>query len=142
MDEEDVSGLLGAYVTEEVGDMQKSLKYYSLLSYMLKPSHLLTKGFGGNMTAQEEIFKHMCNFGAQSEWREERIVVSFYLDVDITKYQFRLINPTPLECIAGYIMEYSVGDRALKRLPQRNINFIYGSISSYCSIINSPKHLE
>ena len=84
----------------------------------------------------------MCNFGARAEWREGRIVVSFYLDVDITKYQFRLINPTPLECIAGYIMEYAVGERYLKRLPHRRQNFIDGCISSYCSIINSPKHLE
>ena len=32
----------------------------SLLSYMLKPSQLLTQGFGKNMTAQEKLFKHMC----------------------------------------------------------------------------------
>ena len=51
LDEEDGSGLLGVGVTEEVEDMQKALKYYSLLSYMLKPSHLITQGFGNNMTA-------------------------------------------------------------------------------------------
>ena len=32
-DEEDVSGLLGAGVTEEVQDMQNALKYSSLSSY-------------------------------------------------------------------------------------------------------------
>ena len=35
-----------------------------------------------------------------------------------------------------------VGERALKRLPQRRLNFIDGYISSYCSIINSPERLE
>ena len=64
LDEEDGSGLVGAGVTEEVGDMQKALKYSSLLSYMLKPSHLLTHVFGRNKPAHEKIFKHMCNFGA------------------------------------------------------------------------------
>ena len=39
-------------------------------------------------------------------------------------------------------MEYSVGERALKRLPQIRLNFIDGSISSYCSILNSPERLE
>ena len=39
-------------------------------------------------------------------------------------------------------MEYAVGERALKRLPQRRLNFIDGSIYGYCSILNSPKQLE
>ena len=39
-------------------------------------------------------------------------------------------------------MEDAVGERALKRLPQRRLNFIDGSISSYCSILNSPERLE
>ena len=67
MDEEYGSGLLGAGVTEEVADMQKALKSSSISSYMLKPSHLLTQGCGNNRTAHEELFKHMCNFGAQED---------------------------------------------------------------------------
>ena len=39
-------------------------------------------------------------------------------------------------------MDDAVGDRALKRLPLIMLNLIYGSISSYCSIINSPERLE
>ena len=39
-------------------------------------------------------------------------------------------------------MEDAVGERALKRLPQRRLNFIDGYISSYCSILNSPERLE
>ena len=41
LDEEDGSSLVWAGVTEEVKDMQKDLKYFSILYYMLKPSHLL-----------------------------------------------------------------------------------------------------
>ena len=41
-DEEDGSGLVGSGVTEEVQDMQKALESSYLLSYMLKPSKLLT----------------------------------------------------------------------------------------------------
>ena len=125
-DEEDGSGLVGAGVTEEVEDIQKAFKSTSLSSYMLKPSHLLSQGFKKNRTAQENLFKHMCNFGA----REGRRVVGSYIDVETTKYQCRLLNPTPLGCIAGYIMEGAVSDRALKRLPQRRMRFIDGSIST------------
>ena len=40
------------------------------------------------------------------------------------------------------MMEDSVGERALKRLPQIRLNFIDGYIYSYCCILNSPKRLE
>ena len=109
---------------------------------MLKPSKLITQVFENNRTAQEKLFKHMCNLGSRAEWRKGRSVISSYLDIDTTKDQFRLLNPTPLDCITGYIMEDAVGERALKRLPQRRLNFIDVSISSYCSILNSPEQLE
>ena len=84
----------------------------------------------------------MCNFGSREECRKERSVISYYLDVETTKYQCRLLNLTPLDCIAGYIMDDAVDEKSLKTLSQRRLNFIYGSISSYCSILNSPERLE
>ena len=39
-------------------------------------------------------------------------------------------------------MENAIVERALKRLPQRRLNFIDGSIYSYCSILNLPERLE
>ena len=39
-------------------------------------------------------------------------------------------------------MENDVGERSMKRLPKRRLEFIDGSISSYCSIINSPERIE
>ena len=84
----------------------------------------------------------MCNFGAREKWGEGRRVVSSYLDIKTTKYQCRLLNTTPLECIEVCIMDDAFGERALKSLTQRRLNFIDGYISSYCSILNSPKQLE
>ena len=104
LNEEYGSGLVGAGVTENVGDMYKALKSSYILSYMLKPSHLLTQGFGNNMIEQDKLFKHVCNFGSREELRNGRRVVSYYLAVDTTKYQCRLLNPRPLDCISGYIM--------------------------------------
>ena len=69
LDEEDGSSLIGAGVTEEVEYIQKALKYSSILSYILKPSCLLTQGFGNNSMEQEKIFKHMYNIGALTYWR-------------------------------------------------------------------------
>ena len=136
--EEDGSGLVGEVVIEVVEDM----KYYYLLSYMLKPSHLLTHGFDNNITAQDKLFKCMCNFGAQAEWKEGRIVFSSYVDVETTKDQCCLLNTKHLDYIIGYTMEDAVGDKDLKRMPHTRLNFIDGSISSYCSVINSPNALK
>ena len=142
LDEEYGSGLVVEGVTEGVRHMHKALEYYSLSSFMLNFFNLLTQGFENNITAQEKLFKHMCNFWSRAEWRKGRSVISSYLYVDTTKYQCRILNPKTLDYIAGYILEDTVGERDLKRLPQRRLNFIDGSISSYCSILNSPKRLE
>ena len=84
----------------------------------------------------------MCNFGSRAEWRNGRRSVSSYLDVDILNDQDRLVNTTLLDCIACYIMEYAIGDRALKRLPQLRLNLIDGYISSYCYIFKPFKQLH
>ena len=62
--------------------------------------------------------------------------ITSYLDVETTKDQCRLLNPTTLDFIAGYIMEDAVSDRYLKRLTQIGLKFIDVSISIYCSILN------
>ena len=109
---------------------------------MLKPYNLLTQGFENNRTSHEKLFNQMSNFGAREEWREGRRVFGSHPDIETTKDQYPLLNPTPLEWITGYIMECDVGDRALKRLSHRRLNFIDGYISSYFYILNLPERLE
>ena len=108
--------------------MQRVVKYSSLLSFMLKPTSLLAKGFDNNKKAHEKLFNHMCSFRAWEEWRNSRRSVSSYLDVDIRNDQDRLVNPTPLDCITGYTTEDDIGDRALKKLPHIRLKLIYGYI--------------
>ena len=129
-------------VTEEVEEVQQVLKYSSLSSNMLKPPSLLTQVFDKNKKAQEKLFKHMCNFGARTEWRNGRRAVSSYLDVDISNYQYRMVNTTSLDCITGYTMEDDIGDRYFYRLTQQRLDIIDGSISSYYSILKYPERLH
>ena len=70
----------------------------------------------------------MYNFGSQEEWRNGIRDISSYLDVDISNGEYRLVNPTPLECITGYIMEDAICNRNFRRLPQRSLNITGGSI--------------
>ena len=104
------------------------MKYSSLLSYILKPTSLLTQVFNNNKKSQERLFKNMCNCGEWTDWRNGRKAVSSYLGVEIINDQYSLVNPTPLDCITGYIMEDAIGDRDLKRMLQRRLNIIYSYI--------------
>ena len=84
----------------------------------------------------------MFNFGSRAEWGEGRRVSSSSIDVDTTKDQCHLLNPTPLDCITGYIMEDAISDTDLNSMPDIRLKFIDGCISSYCSVINSPERPE
>ena len=59
----------------------------------------------------------MCNFGAREECRNRRIFISSYLDVEISNDQYRMVNPTPLDCIEGFITEDDIVDKYSNRLP-------------------------
>ena len=147
LDEEDESGSGEVDVrtgvtqskTEEVEEVQRYMKYSYISSYILKPPSLLTQVFNKNNKSQKNNFKNMFNFGARAEWRNGRRDVRSYLSVEIRNDQCRLVNPTPLDCIAGYIMEDYIGDGVFKRLHQRRLYIIDGCISSYCYILNSPE---
>ena len=60
----------------------------------------------------------MCDFGEWVEWSSGIIAVTSYLYVDTRKDQYRLLNPTHLGLITGYIMEGAVGGGSLKNMLQ------------------------
>ena len=57
-----------------------------------------------------------------------RIYASSYLGVNTRKDQNRLVNPTFLDSTTGYIVEYDVGAKSLKNMPQLRLNFTNGSV--------------
>ena len=89
---------------------------------MLKTPSFLTEGFKDINKAQEKIFKNVCDFVACIAWRSKRIASRYYINVDTIECQEHLLNPIPLECITGYIMEDAVGDRNLNNMPKIRMN--------------------
>ena len=95
LDEDDKSGLGEVGVstvvtkagTKEVDAVHQAVKADSIPSHMLKPPYFLTQVFKWNNKASDNIFKHMCEFGARSEWRNGRRATSYYLDIETIKYQ-------------------------------------------------------
>ena len=59
--------------------------YSYVHSSMLKPASLIKHVYKEKNKAQEKLFKHVCNYGAWSEWRNGRRAVSSYIDVDTSK---------------------------------------------------------
>ena len=84
--------------------MHQAVKYSSLLSYMLKPTSLLTKGVNYNNKSEGNLFNHMFNFEAQVVRRNRRRSISSYFGVDTINDQKHMLNPTPLNHSAGYIL--------------------------------------
>eukprot|EP00957_Ditylum_brightwellii_P017468 1315626-Ditylum_brightwellii.AAC.1 len=104
---------------------------------MFKPHSMTVKDYSIKKKAQEDLFCHMLNFGARSEWRRGKCEVSMYLDVAVSPDQCRLLNQNTLETIPDYIMEDTKGGGTRKHLPARRLNIIDGCISSWLSMLNS-----
>ena len=91
--------------TKEMEEVKQAVKHDYPLSSLLKHPSFIKQKFKENNKTQERIFRNMYDFGAQVEWRIRIRDVSSYLDDATSKYQERLLNTTPLDCIIGYIIE-------------------------------------
>ena len=117
--------------TKEVQKSQQSVKATSISLFMCKPPYFFIQGFNYNKEVPLNLLNHMYNFELYIQWSSVRRVISSYTYFNNSKYQDRILNPFPLYCIKGCIMEDSDGDKAVNNIPQRSLNLIYGSISSY-----------
>ena len=115
----------------------------TLSTFQLKPPLLITA-----ITAAEDkdtprmnLFHHMVTFRNRNGFAEEKQKVSAYLNCECTCDQQKLLNPSVLDTMIGFVMKDSQGEGAKKRLPQRRLNFIDGMISSHCSVLNSTERL-
>ena len=91
-----------------------------------------------------KLFCHMCNFVASNYgWHTgSNLVPSPSLDVEITKDQVDLLNPTPRDVQLGAILDQCSGKKATKKIARRRIDFVSGNVNSYARILNRPKQLE
>ena len=91
---------------------------------------------------QDKFFGNMCKFGAQADYRRRRITISYFLGVVTINVQYCMLNPNLLDFITGCIMKDDFGNGYFKKLSQKRMNLVDVSISSYFSILNSPKQFD
>ena len=68
------------------------------------------------------------------------MVPSAYLDVEISRDQVDLLNPTPRDVQLGAILDQCTGRKAKKVIANRRIDSITGN--SYARILSGPTQLE
>ena len=114
----------------------------NLHSFMLKPPDLLDNlGSVDKKSAQYALYNHMIKYRNRCSYQEKEQKVSEYLHCEVTCDQQKLLNPSVLDTIVGYVMQDSQGEGAKKRFPQRRLNFIDGTVSSHCRVLNSKERL-
>ena len=95
---------------------------HQLNSFMLLPPSFLkaikeAKTNLQKVSVQEKLFAHTVQFQNRTNYDKAKVSVSDYLDVEVTNNQQRLLNPTVLDTVAGFILKDSQGQGAKKRLP-------------------------
>ena len=90
------------------------------------------------------LYRHMTNFVAMHRgWHTGGdLIPSAHLQVEISKDQVDLLNPTPRDVQMAAIIDQCCGKKATKVIAKRRIEFIEGNVNSYARILNGPQQLE
>ena len=93
--------------------------------------------------SQQQLFSHICNYSVQMHWGDDKDPVpNGFLNVDVTKAQHRLFNPTFKNVLAGFIMYDVKGEGAKKKLERRQLDLIEGDVARYSRFMNRSKMME
>ena len=124
------------------GDGQHTIDSF----FSFKPPELIAafrNNESNNNEDKKKLYDHMCNHAAQSRWNEDKAVEpSPYLDIEYTKDQSRLFNPSYKNVLQGFIAYDVKGKGAMKRLAKRRLDVIEGNINSYSRCLNDPKRMK
>ena len=91
-----------------------------------------------------KLFRHMTNFVAMHHgWNVGGdLAPSAHLNVEVSKDQIDLLNPTPRDVQMASIIDQCSGKMATKVIAKRRIEFIEGNVNSYARILNGPEQLK
>ena len=92
---------------------------------------------------QLEYFHHITNHVSRLNWQVgyDHVQPSAYLDVEISKTQVNLLNPTHKDVLMGYLTYDAMGDGATQLIAKRRICCIEGNFNSYAKLLNSKERL-
>ena len=104
-----------------------------LVTFQRVPSHLVGKGKG------EELLKHQLTF-LKRTCNTDVLEPSAYLDIEISKDQRDILNPTASDMTIREIMKDAGGRGATKKFAKRKLDSV-GYVQSQCYAITDPKRI-
>lgn len=95
-------------------------------------------------TMAAELFCRMTNFVAENHGfkKNDDLVPSKYLDVEVTQDQIDLLKPTPRDVQLGALIDQAAGEKATKAIAKRRVDMVSGNVNSYARILNGPEQIE
>ena len=90
------------------------------------------------------LYRHMCNFTAAA-WgyaHDGNLLPSPYLDVNVSRDQVKMLNPSPRDVQIGALIDESSGEKAMKKIAKRRIEFMNGNVNSYARVLNGQAQME
>lgn len=108
-----------------------------LQTFQLHPTDL-----SGKRTMKgAELFSHVVSFVRRTSARDEQMAPSSYLDVEISKQQMQLLQPTAQDFVAREIMSHCHGEGAKQALAQRKLDAL-GNLRGSCGLANDAERMR
>ena len=104
---------------------------HGLINFELKPSGM----------AGRELLAHMSTFARRHTAEGTTLEPSRYLDIEITRDQRMILNPSQQDLTFRAIMRDTAGEGALKKLAKRKLDNV-GDIKAHCGIQNSVERIR
>ncbi|KAG7365009.1 hypothetical protein IV203_038212 [Nitzschia inconspicua] len=93
-------------------------------------------------SAQKELFDLLCNRACELSWEKSNREVRQFLNVDMSKKQQKLVNPSCRHVLMGFKC-YDLREGGVKqKVAQRRLNMVEGNVNSYAPCLNNQKRLS
>lgn len=110
--------------TEDLDEPSIEPDLAALNAFQLKPPSLMNQYMSNKArpcedqddTIQNNLWKHMTNFAARQSWKSGTMAPSAHFNVEVTKDQEDLLNPSPCNMIMGFVMYDVKGTGAKKHM--------------------------
>ena len=70
------------------------------------------------------------------------LLPSHSLDVHVTRLQCNFLNPTPQDVQRGEIISQCHGEKAMKKIAKRRVDFVSGNVNSYARLLNGAEQIK
>jgi hypothetical protein len=135
----------GVTAAAAIEESEWNAQHQELLSFQMLPMKLVeaTKRTPRDEGAEEVLFQHLVQYRNIMSWKDEHIVPSTHLDLEISTDQTSVVlKLRTADITLGALMGLAHGDGAKKKLARRRLNLVDADINAWICLVNSPERQE